>query len=96
MRRPILTTITCGGALLASFAHAAGGGAATPRATDLLTAQHAASQAKKRLQLPVSRGAGWVAGGDGFGHRGGDKPPEEREPDVHIHLGSGKRKPAAR
>ena len=96
MRRLVLTAIVCGGALLASFANAAATATASARATDLLTAKHAATQAKQRLELPVSRGSGWVPGGNGFGHRGGDKAPTEREPDVHIHLGGGKRKPAAR
>ena len=96
MRRLILTAIVCGGAFLASFALATDAAAASARATDLLTAKHAATQAQKRLELPVSRGAGWVPGGNGFGHRGGDKAPAEREPDVHIHLGGGRRKLAAR
>ena len=62
---------------------------AAPRATDLLHAQRLATQARKRLELPLPGRAGWVAGGGGFGER---RPPpaEDRPPEVHVHLGGGR------
>ena len=64
-------------------------GGAAPRATDLLHAQRLATQARKRLELPLPGRAGWVAGGGGFGERH-PPPAEDRPPEVHVHLGGGR------
>ena len=46
----------------------------TPRATDLLTAEKRAEQAKGRLHLPAKSGGGWKQGGSGW-----TTPPKKRD-----------------
>ncbi|MFN8543799.1 MAG: hypothetical protein U0807_06300 [Candidatus Binatia bacterium] len=68
----------------------------TPRATDLLRADHLAGQAKQRLQIPARKGRGWVRGGGGFG-QGKDSAPEEAVPgNVRIEIRTPRRRPAPR
>ena len=90
----ILTLIGWGVAVLTVESRAGDTSSETPRATDLLRAQRLAAQVNKRLEVPSSRGPGWVHGGDGFGGRRGVVVKEERAPEVHIHVGGGQKKRA--